>query len=965
MSDGRIGDHMTTATGTDGKPRSLRITRSDRLRRRIPRAIWARNSQHQTKEALVLRDRHLLESYRATQHLPIRRFLLRDLSSRRVDVDPDEAIDAIRSHDDVTEPHRLRAEAWIQEQLLRIRLCPGDTISGATGAPEAPARRRLHYTPQHPAREPLLAGLAHHLLQRPPDDVRSRVLVALGNLEPEWVLPLLTRELTDGEQPGSAAIGLSRLENEEAAGTLLLGVQARGLERSIPWLGSALMDLACESTAPLLTRMARSSDERAREEAAIALGSFAGLNLEGHLDAFGREQAPLVRLNLIKSVGMLSGTALDTLAAFLFDSDHAMFRVTAIQSATRIPGDEARSFLERALGSDKPHERAVALAGLIHRGELSQHHFDDAREASESTHTTLCLMGLLALIELDADSAFSRVADMLRGGRRSSWVIATHALGFLESKYSIEVLTRLHELGKGSELGSVAICALARHVHREGALPALGAVASGSTDAATVTLVVREVLRHIPADLEVEAFHLFENALLEQPAPDCAGPLLIAIGALGRSDALPRLVDGAQRAPREAIRGMELLGDPAAIETLRGLATHDDTAVRSDAITALLRLGELSAVELARELSRVDGTAGVETFCQMALSIRALGDIPRLTRLETVLGTPGASRTPPTDADAGGAIATASVAATRSLNHSAGMREPDGFPRAGVPRLRPVTRDTAPQIPVLAPADRGTGVVRALGDYMRSPGLSGLLPRDPAVSSMNLDQTWRFSGPWTARQATCVMTAALIFLGGLLAVRLKHQHVDYKVTTRTRGVNLVEGADVQVLATSGEIRARVGHAAPVVVSAGDRLRLPLAISTGATGRLVLAIRIRQDQLILGPDSSVSLDRLSGDARSSRFTLYASELAGSCTIRWTAGNPQLDMDIMDGHLLAGRAIVHVEGQSTSTRVSAAWRDVTVKRSKDSLRLEEGHTMSWESGGPFSAPVAFDSRRVTWH
>jgi len=605
--------------------------------------------------------RPLLAAYRAAELPEIRRFLLRELVNPRLHSEPEETLRCLGSPNDSVgvDPNRFLAELKLSERLLRLRLTSGDLAHEATlGLWTAVKQSRSQVTirlvrgPSHKTMAKageILGPVGQGLLTKTKGEARGLVLTALGQLQQEQFLPQLTAELVSGDLPGSAAIGLTGFSSQDAAAALFSGVQARGLDASAAWLGPSLVELAFPTVIPLVTRLCRSQSVHSREQAAIALESFGAAGIQELLAGFDASDAPVVRLNLLKSIGRVSsGASVKAIRTFCSPRDPEILRVTAIQAAGHAPGSEPLEYLTQSLLSSSPAERAEALEALICKGVTGPAYVEEAYKSSLSDHNRLSLVGLLALVVWDPNRAFDRVMDAFKERSAARWYSATYALRYLQSESSATFLGQICKLAQGTELKEIAVSALARHLHESSVLDLFLGAIDEETEPIVGERIVGDLIRLLPAVRANEAAAVLRVKLDGLLAPSVRGHVLTALGALGTPEDLPLLVSGAAIAPQGAMRGMELLNDPSCIEPLQALAASDSVKVRQTAIVALFRLGHFASVDLLKELTTSSPDAAAQAFFQMALSVRYINHLPRLALLRKALEGLGTSR-PSTD----------------------------------------------------------------------------------------------------------------------------------------------------------------------------------------------------------------------------------------------------------------------------------------------------------------------------
>ena len=601
----------------------------------------------------MLLYRPLLAAYRQTTVASARRFLLREFADPQLHAEPDELLRELDRNKDVgllDEPARLGAEIALRERLLKLRLTTRDPVRAMGGMwTMHSGTKTLGNWVRSEVSIARLGLAAGEWIGRPgealsrvvPGDERARVLCSLGDVGAAVAFDTLREELTSGPMPAAAAVGLSHLPGEEGHAALLPAVQARGLTQSAGWLGLALSRMPSHTTTPLLTRLANSEDRNLREQAAVAVGAFAKQGPAELLGMFKSEKDAFVRLHLLGSIGRLhvpGGTA--TLRRFSKAGDPVMLKTAAIKAAGLAAESEARPFLEEALKSKEPEEVAEALQSLVALGVNGEPYLPVAREASNSRHGRLMLVGLLALAIWKPDEAFARIRETFTGPPSSQWFLAAYVLRYLRTDQTVSLLTRLCTAAHGSDLEEIAVSSLSRYLDDPAAITALFALANAGTTPLVLHRMMTDIARHLPPNRAAEVAAQLRGMLKPDMDPAAAGPMLVALGSLGTPEDIATLT-GFLKTPAavSAIHGLELINETSCADALSELARGPATPASEAAVVALFRLGDKVAAEHFERLASAedDAPAASRCFLDMAMSVRCIKETSRLSRLYDAL----------------------------------------------------------------------------------------------------------------------------------------------------------------------------------------------------------------------------------------------------------------------------------------------------------------------------------------
>ncbi|MBI4864157.1 MAG: HEAT repeat domain-containing protein [Candidatus Riflebacteria bacterium] len=604
----------------------------------------------------MLLYRPILAVYQETRDPCVQRWLLRELACPQLHAEPDELLEMVRTCPLVADPHRaiaserLAAEVSLAERNLRLRLTTRDPVrvQGGLWTSQASGRVLVRWMSSHASAGELtraaaswIGPIALQALGRSSGPARELVLMALGCLGPELALPLLGEEVVSGAAPGAAAVGLSLLDHPASAGALFQAVQARGLEVASAWLGLALSRLGSPETAPRVGRLARSPGVELRVEAARALEGFGSAELPDLLDPLMKERETVVRLHLFTSLARVDAPGgVATVMRLMRPGDHSAVRVAAIKAIRRVGDEEAIAFLDEVLTTGTPIEQAEALEGMVCLAVDPARWLARARQLAGSNHGRSLLVGLLALTVGAPEEASRRIGEILSELPSDRWFLAAYPLRYLKSDQTVPALRRLCPAVAGTDLEEIAVSAMCRHLTEPGAVAGLLELIRPTTREAVVRRILADLARHLTQEQAPEVAAALREKLDPRMPSTHAGPLLIALGALGTPGDLPTLVSFAgSAAVTAAIQGMELLMDPAAGPTLDDLVRVGRPGARDAALVALFRLGLESAGSHLNTLMRAEGgeSAVARPLTEMALLVRCSASVSRLALLHRTL----------------------------------------------------------------------------------------------------------------------------------------------------------------------------------------------------------------------------------------------------------------------------------------------------------------------------------------
>ena len=696
---------------------------------------------------IMLLYRPLLSAYRQTSVASARRYLLREFADPQLHAEPDELLRELERNKDVgllDEPARLNAEVALRERLLKLRLTTRDparaqggmwTMHSASKTLQRFVTQELQLPRLVRAAGQWIGSPAEALTRTVPGDERVRVLCSLGDMGSEVAFETLKDELVSGPMAAAAAIGLSRLPDDEGHVALLPAVQARGLGQCGAWLGTALSRMPSHTTTPLLTRLATSDDKNLREQAAWAVGSYAQQNPRELISMFNGEKEPFVRLHLLGSMGRLGvpgGLAL--LKKFTLPNDPVMLKTAAIKAAGKAPEAEARAYLAEALKSKEPEEVAEALQALVGMGIPGEPFLEVARQAAASRHGRLMLVGLLALSIWAPDEAFARVRDTFAQPPSSQWFLAAYVLRYLKTDQTVPLLAKLCTAAHGSDLEEITVSSLCRYLEDPAALHALFTLAKAGTAPLVLNRMMLDIARHLPPRHTGEAAKTIRELLKHELDPSLAGPMLVALGSLGDSDDLPTLY-GFLNGPAAvaAIHAIELIGEKGAAAELDRLAKGPTSPAAEAAVVALFRLGERSSAQHFERLCGAgdDTPSAARCFTEMAVSVRCIKETSRLQPLYDTLAEI-AKDLPPSAAEAAAAAPAAAKAGANAgaepgdvdlVSEAMRAAEEAAKPRDLESQLqarRKTMRNVKPlAINQQAPTGSGSAVYRDLGKHLK------------------------------------------------------------------------------------------------------------------------------------------------------------------------------------------------------------------------------------------------------
>jgi len=597
--------------------------------------------------------RPLLWFYGEATPGPARRTVLRNLLNPLLHCDPEEILEHLNSVDEEeieSSPDRLFAEVAFREQRVQVRLMAqdpwrkmGGRWTSLTVGQSLEWMRMETSLPQIAAAVGQELGpVALELLDKISGPARALLLAALGDLGSEVGLSPLRSELLRGQNPGPAAVGLGRLGTPEAADCLLPAVQSRGIDKCEPWLGLALATLASAQLIPLLTRVARSDSPTLREQAARALEGYGAHDITSVLEVLGKEKDPYNRMSLFLSLARLGVPGgVDTLRRLALKGDAEFVRVATIRAAGAAVEGDVRGFLEPILQNGSPIERREALEALVCREHDGAPFLEEARAAARSLHPRTMLTGLLALSVWAPEEAFSLVSEILsRQDCSEQWSQAVFVLRYLKTDQTAPLLTHLCRAAAGTELEEFALTSLARHLSVPGVAETLISLIDEKLAYGTARKILEEISHHLPIAQADEAANRIRERLTLALDPLVTGELLVALGALGSEEDLPRLSPYLSTPMAvAAIRSIELLRTEQADQVLMGEIESDRPEVREAAILSLFRLGNLGSIEHLRELasSPADRPRAAHLLLEMGLAVRCSKRVPRLLSLYKTL----------------------------------------------------------------------------------------------------------------------------------------------------------------------------------------------------------------------------------------------------------------------------------------------------------------------------------------
>jgi hypothetical protein len=679
----------------------------------------------------MLLYRPILLAYERAESAPIRRYLLRVLAHPHLHSEPDESLATIRRAPQdsvVTEAGRLATELSLCDQFLKKHLTSGDP--GCDNAGEGMwtmvSRSRIFVGwNRHSSRAASLSQAASSsllpigqaLLRDSDEPARAWVLGSLGDLGQAETLGVLADEITGGQMPGPAAVGLGRMGGEEAGAVLFKALQGRGLEKCSNWAGIALSGLAQKENVPLLLRMARAPQQEVREAAATALESFGDFDVESLMEAFAPEQNQFVRLNLLLSISRLSRPIpMSMVRNFVRPGDPDLLRSLGMRAAGRVGDYEAREYLEQGVLEGGPADKADALEALVSMGAPGERVMPEVRKAASAFQGRLSLAALLAMSVWDPQECFTHVVKYFQTSSAAQWMVGTYVLRYLRTDQTASLLFQVAKLVKGLDLEEVVVRALARHIDR----PLVVETLLSRIGANTRPMIAQRILMDIGQMGKLEHSALAANhlrGLLDKGVdPRLEGSLLTGLGALGGKQDLPRLTSRIESpAAVGAIRGIELLTDQSAESELSAAASGGPMEVREAAIVAMFRLGlfegerQLAEMVASRRTEMVMSAARI--LPQLMLSVRSVTSVARLVllraALETRLGEPEEPEEP----------------ASVPVSPISRLAAPDGM-EAVLVRSRATIKTVAkPQIAREAPQDSNRPFYMELGTHLLGRGM--------------------------------------------------------------------------------------------------------------------------------------------------------------------------------------------------------------------------------------------------
>jgi hypothetical protein len=605
----------------------------------------------------MLLYRPLLAAYRNTSRPAARRYILREMADPQLHADPAELLSALAppAHGSpADQATHLHAEARLHERLLRLRFSSADRLRALGGLWTAHAFSGDEF---EAATAPIAAGVlesaaggalgtaALSLLERTSGHDRTLALTALGSMGSGATLAPLRLELATGGAPFAAALAIGTVGAPAIDEVVVPALQGRPIEAAAAWLPLALAGAPGPTSLALADRLARARGAEAHEGSAWALRYLGECptgpaSVAPVIETLSEDRDPFVRLNLLASLerlGVPGGRRV--LQRLSTGSDPEILRTAWIRAAAHAEPAEVLGDLEDALFRGTADVRAEALQSLVALGVSGPRYVDAARRAAAGTAGSgrLRLIGLLALAVWAPDEALARITQLLAARPSADWFLAAYALRYVVSDHTVPLLVRLSRACRATELEELVVSALCRHLAVPGAVDGLFSIAAAGPAARVLRRMMEDLARHVPEAQAPAAAERLRGLLASDLEPSCAGPVLVALGALGSATDVPRIVDWLGRgAGLPAIHALELTTHPDAAAALRPIATGPPTAETAAATVALFRLGALDpSIAALERMSAVPDAVplAARALFEIGLSVRCCRELDGLSAL--------------------------------------------------------------------------------------------------------------------------------------------------------------------------------------------------------------------------------------------------------------------------------------------------------------------------------------------
>jgi len=797
------------------------------------------------------------------------------------------------------------AEAWTNAGSHLLEDCIGPLIQAAGSSEEAD--RATIYRCLSRYRHPKART---HLINAAKNDVLAAM--AIGETADPDALDLL---LDAVRQPGPMQCGLVRL----------LGFYPS--RRTVIELRHAL----------------KSRDSGIRSAAAIALegfGQFDPVALAQPLLEKVSDRWPLVQA--LDSLGRCAAPkAVGDLASVWRSSRDPQVQVAALRSANNLGGKAACLLCLEALETGSEHVQAVALEGLARLGLPPKLIESQLLSLMDSPCVHLALNASFVLARHDPILISRKVVSWLREGDDEDRLAGAHLLSCIRSDTGQRIAITLANKDPAPAVRMELIRGLSKYPAGQ-AGPALEACLDQPDDqvrAWAFRLLARTHHLH-PSELSV----LVSNLINKESHSGIRAGLVRELGRIGDVEACS-IVSRALRSEEPdsvtaAAQALALAGDRKLAGGLISIGESGCPAARAAVAQALWAVGDQRCVPIMNRLFSEGGLALRHGIRVLEEIFHLLPQLPRSRRHDSLRG---------------------------QLAGHVLSKEYQAFAREQPERSTRLVFPTARSYVDVAMSGRVLHSLAAIPLELDIPPKMSP-PKRQRPPSSRMSDSWIFvqepvTGPWSIRQTVTVLGLILVLFAGLFIREWLRFDPRSVVTERTRGMTLIEGSGLKVLSVEGDAKVKPRRQSLSSVSPGQSLTMPAVLSTGPGSRLVTGVRLHQNELSLGPDSSLSIETLSGTKSSSHYTVKGSDLTGSCIVRFVVGDPRVVLELLGCRLEAGRTIASVVVRGQTVSITVAWRYVTWKDKLGSVLVKAGQQIEWEMGKPMPSPTEVNLQRVS--